>query len=174
MNEAVFASDRSVRLRRFTSTDITAEYIGWLNDPVVVRFSNQRFRRHDAASCASYLATFAKSDNLFVAVELADTGRMIGTMTAYTSRHHGTADMGLLIGDRAVWGRGLGLAAWSALMNHLFEACALRKVTGGAVRCNAGMIRILERSGMHHEATRVKQEIVEGEPQDVVHFAKFR
>ncbi|MCC6247256.1 MAG: hypothetical protein IT499_05810, partial [Rubrivivax sp.] len=33
---------RRVRLRPFTAADITDAYIGWLNDPEVVRYSNQR------------------------------------------------------------------------------------------------------------------------------------
>ena len=59
-----------VRLRPFTAADISAAYIGWLNDPEVVRYSNQRFLHHDRASCERYLAGFAGSSNLFVSLRL--------------------------------------------------------------------------------------------------------
>lgn len=158
----------------FTESDITADYIRWLNDPEVVRFSNQRFRRHDEKSCLDYLRSFAGSDNLFLAVRLADDKRLIGTMTAYVSSQHGTADMGLLIGERGLWGRGFGLEAWNVLLDYLLQDRKLRKITAGTLRCNLGMTRIMERSGMCIEAVRSQQELVDGEPQDVLHFAKFR
>lgn len=173
MTSAVITGER-LNLCPFSESDITTDYIRWLNDPEVVRFSNQRFRRHDEESCQAYLRTFADSDNLFLAIHLSDDKRLIGTMTAYVLSHHGTADMGLLIGERGVWGHGFGLEAWNLLLNHLLRARRLRKITAGTLRCNLGMTRIMERSGMHMEAVRSQQELVDGEPQDVLHFAKFR
>ncbi|MDP3511304.1 MAG: GNAT family protein [Sulfuritalea sp.] len=158
----------------FTESDITVDYIRWLNDPEVLRFSNQRFRHHDEKSCLAYLRTFADSDNLFLAVHLADDKRLIGTMTAYVSSHHGTADLGLLIGERGLWGHGFGLEAWNLLLDYLLRDCKLRKITAGTLRCNLGMTRIMERSGMRLEAVRSQQEMVDGEPQDALYFAKFR
>ncbi len=168
------AAGEHLVLHTFGEPDITPDYLSWLNDPAVVRFSNQRFRRHDRSSSLDYLSSFAGSDNLFVAIRLARGDRMVGTMTAYVDRHHGTADMGLLLGERSLWGKGYGLEAWSLLMSYLFETRGLRKITGGALRCNVAMVKIMERSGMHLEGTRVAQELVEGEPQDVLYFAKFR
>lgn len=173
MNSTVISGER-LYLCQFTESDITADYIRWLNDPEVVRFSNQRFRRHDEKSCLDYLRSFADSDNLFLAVRLSDDKRLIGTMTAYVSSQHGTADMGLLIGERRLWGRGFGLEAWNLLLNCLLQDRRLRKITAGTLRCNLGMARIMERSGMHVEAVRSQHELVDGEPQDVLHFAKFR
>ena len=42
---------KQVFLRPFTLADISAEYIAWLNDPRVVRYSNQRFLTHTRESC---------------------------------------------------------------------------------------------------------------------------
>jgi ribosomal-protein-alanine N-acetyltransferase len=173
MTSTVITGER-LYLCPFTESDITADYIRWLNDPEVVRFSNQRFRHHDEKNCLAYLRTFVDSDNLFLAIRLCEDKRLIGTMTAYVSSHHGTADMGLLIGERGLWGQGFGLEAWNLLLDYLLRNRKLRKITAGTLRCNVGMTRIMERSGMRMEAVRSQQELVDGEPQDVLHFAKFR
>lgn len=173
MTLALITGER-LHLSPFTEADITADYVRWLNDPEVVRFSNQRFRYHDEESCLAYLRTFADSDNLFLAIRPCGDKRLIGTMTAYVSSHHGTADMGLLIGERGLWGQGFGLEAWNLLLDYLLRDRKLRKITAGTLRCNLGMTRIMERSGMRLEAVRSQQEMVDGEPQDVLHFAKFR
>jgi RimJ/RimL family protein N-acetyltransferase len=161
-----------IEVRPFGPTDLTDEYIGWLNDPEVMRFSNQRFRTHDRVSCERYLASFAGTDNLFLSVRLHD-GRAIGTMTVYASRPHGTADVGIMIGDRACWGRGFGQEAWSLVVDWLARHPAIRKVTAGAAAPNAGMVRLMERSGMTLEAVRRAQEIIGGAPADLVYYARF-
>jgi RimJ/RimL family protein N-acetyltransferase len=82
--------------------------------------------------------------------------------------------MGLLIGDRDCWSKGIGLEAWSTLLDYLLNICGLRKVTGGTLRCNVGMVRIMERSGMQLEAVRAQHELVDQVPQDALYYAKFR
>jgi RimJ/RimL family protein N-acetyltransferase len=160
---------QKVTLAPFAEADITPAYLGWLGDPDLMKYSNQRFRRHSVASCRDYLASFAGSDNYFMAVR--HDGQLVGTMTAYVAAHHGTADMGLLIGPQGR-GLGLGLDAWNTLMAHLFQAGA-RKVCAGTLRCNGAMLRIMERSGMQADGVRLGQELVDGQPQDILHFARF-
>lgn len=163
-----------VELRPFTKADITPAYLGWLRDPEVVRFSNQRFRTHTTESCTAYLASFEGTANQFFSIQRQSDGRAVGTMTAYLSSAHGTADLGILIGDRGCWGQGLGLDAWQTLMAHLFQQAGLRKITAGTLRPNIGMVRIMERAGMHLEGVRARQEIVDGVPVDALLYASFR
>jgi len=167
--------DRSsgIVLAPFCRSDLVGTYVSWLNDSVVMRFSNQRFRHHTEETCLRYLQSFSGTRNLFLSIKLGAQGRMIGTMTAYIAPPHGTADMGLMIGDRPEWGKGYGLSAWALLMEHLFSEERLRKITGGALDCNVPMIRIMEKTGMHLEAVRVRQELVDGVPHDIHHFARF-
>jgi [ribosomal protein S5]-alanine N-acetyltransferase len=162
-------------LRPFKADDISTVYLGWLADPEVVRFSNQRFRIHTRESALAYLNSFAGgSGNLFLGILSVEDQRLVGTITAYRSQTHQTADMGLMVGDRSYWGRGIGLDAWSTLMQYLLDTGGLRKVTGGTLRSNVGMIRVMERSGMQLEAVRAQQELVDQVAQDVLYYARFR
>lgn len=173
MSGAIHLEGAKVMLDSFTAADIGDAYIGWLNDPEVVRFSNQRFRTHSAESCRAYLASFAGSENLFLAIRRRDDGVHIGTMTAYRSIPHGTADIGIMVGERSCWGGGYGQDAWDTLLAWLLGRGDVRKVTAGTLACNTGMVRLMERSGMTLEGTRRAQELVEGEPQDIVLYGKF-
>lgn len=170
---ALSLTGKKTLLQPFTEDDVSTDYLSWLADPWVMRFSNQRFRFHTRDSALTYLKSFAGSGNLFLAIRLAETQRLVGTITAYCSQPHQTADMGLLIGDRGYWGKGIGLDAWRTLLDYLLNVCRLRKVTGGTLRCNVGMVRIMERSGMHLEAVRPQQELVDQIPHDALYYAKF-
>lgn len=162
-----------VAIEPFAVSDIGAAYVSWLNDPEVVRFSNQRFRAHTIESCQAYFASFADSPNLFVAVRDRADDRLVGTMTAYRTLHHGTVDIGIMIGDRRCWGAGFGQEAWDLLLGWLLALPDIRKATAGTLACNHGMVRLMERSAMTLEGVRVAQEIVEGVPQDIVLYGKF-
>lgn len=158
-----------VELRAFLPENLTESYLGWLRDPSLMRFSNQRFRDHTIESCRAYMSTFVGTDNLFIAIYYK--GSFIGTMSAYRAIVHGTADIGLLVGA-GMQGKGLGKDAWITLMNYLL-ATGTRKVTGGTLRCNVAMVRIMEQSGMELEAVRARHELIEGQPVDLLYYARF-
>ena len=158
-----------ITLKPFTHSNITSEYIGWLNNPAVLRYSNQRFRTHNVETCEAYLSLFMQTDNMFLAIYRES--EFVGTMNTYISQAHKTADMGVMIGHQC-WGKGIGTDAWTTLMRYLLQA-GIRKVTGGALRCNTAMFNIMMKSGMKPDGVRVAQELVNGEPEDIIHFAKF-
>lgn len=162
-----------LRLRPFQPADINATYLGWLNDPEVTRFSNQRFHQHTAESCEAYLASFTASSNSFLLIEKRQDQQPIGTATMYRNSHHGTADIGLMLGERCCWGQGYGSEAWQASLEALLAEAAMRKVTGGTARPNQAMVQIMERAGMYLEAVRTGQELIEGKPVDLLYYARF-
>lgn len=172
MSGAVHLIGEKVRIDTFVEADLTPAYVGWLNDPEVVRFSNQRFRTHGLDSCRAFMRQFDGSPNDFLSVKTMD-GRPIGTMTCYRAVPHGTVDVGIMIGNRAFWGGGYGHDSWSCVMAWLLAQPDVRKVTAGTLDCNVGMVRLMERSGMILEGVRRSQELVDGVPQDIVLYGRF-
>ena len=160
-------------LRPFEVRDITEEYISWLNNPEVTRFSNQRFKIHNRESSELYLNSFKGTDNLFFLILDLESKKAIGTLTCYISLNHQSVDIGILIGEIDTWGKGFGQDAWDAIMNWLLNKKGFRKITAGTLSVNKGMVKLMERSGMEFEARRKKQEILEGEFIDLVYYAKF-
>ena len=162
-----------VEISLFRVEDITDKYIGWLNNPEVTKYSNQRFQHHSAVSCQQYLGSFQGTPNLFLKIRRRSDKRMVGTMTAYVSLPHRTADIGIMVGDQTAWGKGIGQDAWATLMKWLLSHEAIRKVTAGTMCCNHAMVKIMEHSGMVLEAIRPKQELFSGQPIDIVYYGMF-
>ena len=130
----------------FNPDHICDEYVGWLNDKEVVKYSNQRFKHHDINSCLAYYRSFECSENLFIAIHSKVQNKFIGTMPVYYSKYHDVADIGIMIGDKNYWGKGLGYEAWKLLMNFLISEVNVRKVTGGTLSCNSSMIKIMKKT----------------------------
>ena len=153
--------------RRF----ITSKYINWLNDPDVHRFSNQRAQVHTATSCLEYLDSYRNSGDMFWAIVEIDEGHgHIGNISAFIDKESQVADIGIVIGEKQLWGKGYGLEAWLAVCDYLFSNESILKITGGTVVTNEAMVSIFRKAGMREQSSSIGQELVGGELKDVVKF----
>lgn len=161
-------------IRPFSEKYITKKYVGWLNDPAVVRFSDQRHRRHTFQSCRKYIESFKKSTNYFWAIIAKDKKiGYLGTISAYIDQVNRTADMGILLGERSVWGCGYGHEAWKAVCGYLLSKKGIRKITAGALSVNLRMLNLMKRAGMIQDGIRRNQCVFEDTEVDIVHMALF-
>ncbi len=151
----------------FSEQHLTETYVGWLNDPEVVRYSEQRHRTHTLESCRAYARGFAGSGDSFLAVEADGLGH-IGNLVVTRDAPNACADMSIMIGAPAARGQGYGTEAWGAVLKHLLKIEGLRKVTAGTMAANKGMVAVMRRTGMTIEATRPCQFLLDGEEIDLV------
>jgi RimJ/RimL family protein N-acetyltransferase len=158
----------------FSEEHLTRRYVSWLNDPEVVRYSDQRHRQHTLASCREYWRSFAGTPNYFWAIVARHAElRHIGNINAYVDSAHLLADVGILIGERAVWGSGYGTEAWIAICSYLFEELKLRKITAGTISSNKQMLKLMEKVGMIEDGRRIRQYLWEGKEVDIIYRAIF-
>lgn len=163
-------TDRLI-IEPFNDSLITPEYIGWLNDKHITRYSEQRHKIHTVDSCTEYLNWMNASANLFYAIKTKDPAAHIGNLSVYYSTHNSTADVAILLGGRPYWGHGYGFEAWLALINHL-EKSGVRKITAGTMRCNTGMLKIFKKSEMKIEAIKKAQYIIGNTTSDGIFAAR--
>ena len=161
-------------LESFQESDISDEYISWLNDKKIVRYSNQRFIHHNLKTSKNFLDSFKNSPNYFFKISDKKTLQPIGTTTLYVNPNHGTADIGILIGDIDYWNGGYGSDAWNSLIRWAFCNLSIRKITAGTLSSNIGMQKVMEKSGMTLEGRKIRQEIVEGIEEDILYYSKFK
>lgn len=146
-----------------------------MNDPEVVRWLEVRGRTFTAAD----LADFVESQNANPLVHmfgmfLQEDGRHIGNIKiGPLDTKHGRGDIGLLIGDRASWGRGYAREAIAAIADFALGPLGLHKVTAGCYAANEGSRRAFLAAGFIHEGTR-RAHLWDGERWDDEHlFAMF-
>lgn len=163
-----------LRLVPFSDEHLSEDYIGWLNDPDVVRFSEQRHRRHTRKSCEAYIQACARAGNPLWAIEDCSAGNQhIGNISVSFDRANQLADIGILIGAPSGRGKGYGALAWGAVLEWLKTQPKLRKITGGCLAPNAAMVRIMQGAGMRPDGVRPGHFLVEGKPADIVYFASL-
>lgn len=169
MSASPFLYGNKCRLEPFTEQHLSERYAGWLNSPEVVRYSEQRHKSHDLASCRDYAASFEGSPNFFWAIIATDaTLGHIGNLNAYVDATNGVADVGILVGERRAWRQGFGIDAWLAACHYLLIDLGLRKITAGTLANNFPMLAVMKRSGMIEEGRRRGQVLWEGVAVDMI------
>jgi len=154
-----------LRLEPFPDKLLTPRYVGWLNDPEVVRYSEQRHRAHTLESCRAFVGSFTGTPNgLWAIREKARGLRHVGNISTEVDATASTGDIRILIGEKDCWGTGLGAEAWIAVMDHLFNDLGLSRVTAGTVLENAGMRRIMAKAGMKETHREPAPTPIDGRP----------
>lgn len=152
------------------------DYVKWLSDPLVGRFLESRFSTHTEASTREFVRTcLADPSTLFLgirsrALELRHVGNI---KLAPINFRHGLGEIGILIGERSAWGRGIASEAISALASIARQQLGVRKLTAGCYASNVASEKAFLRVGFEVEGRRRAHVLLDGRPEDVVLMAKW-
>lgn len=149
----------------FSEDSITAEYLAWLNDRELMRYSRQRFLTHTSASAREFMRSFERSDNYFWSIHRSDDFLQIGTLTMYGNAATGVSDFGILVGHPLARGMGFGREASGMAIAFLFDVARARRVTAGTLAPNLAMNRCCRYWGMALEGVLREHETAGLDPQ---------
>jgi ribosomal-protein-alanine N-acetyltransferase len=167
--------DSEVELFLLEPSHVSDQYVAWLNDQAINRYLESRFYVHTAQSTRTFVAAILDSpNNVFFGIRYrppgsAEKSNHVGNIKlGPIDWHHGTGEIGLLIGDRAVWGKGLASTSIRLLCEIAQSSLRLRKLTAGCYASNIGSIRAFEKADFTVEGIRSGQYLIDGHPEDVV------
>ena len=144
-------------LRCLVPDDAGKEYACWLNDPVVNQYLETRMAT--VTDLRKYIQEKLESDSaLFFGIFwktpttpsslLWQDGKHIGNVKLEpVDREKKVATMGLLIGDKEYWRRGVGTEVTNAVVQFAFDTLGLREVNLGVIANNFPAIRVYEKCG---------------------------
>lgn len=160
----------SVSLFVLTPEHVTDSYVSWLNDPEINKYLESRFVTHTVESTKAFVASVLASPNsLFLGIKSHQLDRHVGNIKlGPIDPHHATGDIGILVGDKASWGKGIATSAIEAISTIAVSHLKLRKMTAGCYASNAGSQRAFEKAGFLVEGMRPAQFLLDGRPEDLV------
>jgi [ribosomal protein S5]-alanine N-acetyltransferase len=175
MAETATIETKQLFIEPFSESHLHLRYVNWLNDPEVVRFSQQSQHKHTLESCRKYWLSFQGTPNFFWAIVSKDPNLgHIGNMNAYLDQAKMQANLGILIGERGSWGLGFGSEAWRAVCDYLFRSLNMRLITAGTLSVNQAMLGIMKKTGMQEYGSRSRHSVLNGKPVDVVEAKRSR
>jgi len=162
-----------VGLRELRPDDVGERYLAWMRDPGVIQYLESRFTEQTLDTLREFVCgASARVDTLLLAIiELATEGHVGNIKVGPVNPHHRTADVGLLIGERGVWGRGYATEAIRLATPVSFDRLGVRKLTASCYSDNVGSAAAFRRAGWMDEGRRPAQFLTDdGRVQDQLLF----
>jgi ribosomal-protein-alanine N-acetyltransferase len=170
-----FLTTDRLYLEAVSAKHCTQEYCDWLNDAEVNKYLETGTFPYSIEQLADYINSYAKAKNIiFLAVHLKENGKHIGNVKIEPiNLIHGTAEYGILIGDKSSWKKGFAKEASTAVFNHCFKTLNLRKITLGVIEDNNDAVVLYQKMGFVIEGNYHKHVYCDGEYRNVVRMALF-
>jgi len=153
--------------------DAAPPYIDWLNDSEVCH-GNHHHRWPYTTEQAKLFIEEACSNrsSVVLAIEVLESAEHIGNIALQNINSiHRSAELSILIGSRASWGKGYGREAASVLVKHGFEELNLNRIECGTPSYNQGMIKLALALGMTEEGRKRNAFFKNGSYHDIVSFS---
>lgn len=112
------------------------------------------------------LAVFAKENTRDIFIGLLQLREI--------DRIDGTAHVGMMIGDKRYWGRGVGGEAGLLQLKHAFDDLGLRWVYGRTASSNLRTQRLLEKVGYKKQGLRPSCRLIDGVYEDELLYGVCR
>lgn len=134
MSNLIFLETRNLLLRPVLEADFSLTYLNWLNDPEINGFSQRRpfpVSWQGMRSHWDYYSTHPEKGYVLAIINKPNEA-FIGTISVVNIQLvNRCAEIGILIGDKGMWNKGLGSEALYGVSKHGFRALNMHKMLAG-------------------------------------------
>lgn len=172
---AHFIEGEKIFLREVRQTDVNENYYKWMNDIEITRYTESRFYPYSMEQLQTYVSSLdGKRDSVFLAVIAKESSQHVGNIKlGNIDWIHRRADIGVIIGEKAVWGKGYASEAIALLSDYAFKRLNLHKVWAGCYSNNTGSIKAFQKAGFVEEGIQRKHYYYNGGYIDLVLLGKI-
>lgn len=169
-NHGYFLSGKDIYLREVRASDVNDQYYKWINDPAVNQYLETRFVPRSIDNILGFVqAKDGDQNEPFFAICCQQTHQHIGNIKlGPINWAHRRADISLLIGNKAYWGKGIATQAIELVTDFAFNQLNLNKLQAGAYHQNQGSIKAFLKNGFVQEGYVKEICLVNGQPVDMV------
>ena len=149
----IILSGESVSLRLLRHEDANEVYLSWLNDSEVTKGLDTITKPYTIEMLSEYVnaAVADKSGYMFVIIA-NETNTPIGTARLHNINiKSGTCNLGIMIGDKKQWGKGMGTKVYRLLIFFAFNQLNIRRIWEAIHADNLISLAMFERLGFKRE-----------------------
>jgi [ribosomal protein S5]-alanine N-acetyltransferase len=178
MNERLTSqvTNDGVELRPHTLASLEP-LLRWKNDIEIQRLSDGEARTFTREEVAARLERWMRpsDDIVHLAIGLVGREEPIGFLhLALIERAHRRCRLGIVIGEKDLWGRGYGHQAVVQAADHAFDVLELDRITAEVLADNTRSARLLESVGFAREGVMRESIYRDGQRVDELIFGLLR
>ena len=133
-----------IKIKNFTSKNITKKYLSWLNDNELLKYSKHKNTFYTRNKAIKFYKKTLKAKNFFFSIKDKSKNKIIGTMIVYNKNRK--ANIGILIGDKNYHNKGYATMAIKLLYKKLKKK-KFNYLELGCNKKNIQMIKVAKKLG---------------------------
>lgn len=147
---------RRIYLRELRPSDVNPHYCRWLNDPEVNQYLESRFAPATEASIRSFVQGCSDDSRcILFGIRLSENDEHIGNIKlGPIDPFHRRAEIGILIGEKRLWGKGYASEALSMVVEFAFTRLDLHKLSAGCYSVHENSIKLFTKCGFEIDGVR--------------------
>lgn len=151
-----------IYLRPITLSDVNSTYLSWLHDNEVMQ--GIATSGYTLENLKAYVQErLSNSEVAFFAICSNDNNEHIGNIKIdFHDKKANVSELGLLIGNKNYWGKGVGYEACKLAINYGFNTMGLRKLYLAVYDNNLNAKKLYEKLGFKLEGTLRKHVMADG------------
>lgn len=155
-----FIIGKKVYLRPLLREDLTENYLKWINDQEITSFMETGIFPSTLENLTSFYESVQSSNkDVILAIIYKKTDKHIGNARLGPINWvHRKSYFGIMIGDKSIWGKGIGTEVTELILDYAFNRLNLNKVSLGVAVDNKKAIRSYKKAGFQEEG-RLKEEL---------------
>ena len=145
-----------IELKKLKISDVSQEYLNWMNDYEVTKFTEQRFKKHSLLDIKSFVKEKQNSKKEFLyGIFVKEKSNLIhigNIKIGPINNIHKTAEISYIIGNKKFWKKGLGTLSLKKIVIIAKKKFKLKKLIAGCYQNNFGSIKVLKKNFFKKEA----------------------
>lgn len=166
-----------VRLRPLERHNLP-HFVEWLNDPEVIQglsIYTPLSLDEEEIWYEQMLKQPKEERPLGIEIKYEDAWKLIGNTGLFAiDWRNRSAELGIFIGDKAYWNRGLGTEAVGLILQHGFSTLNLHRIFLRVYSDNQRAIKLYEKNGFVHEGRQRQAEFHSGNYHDIIFMSMLR
>ena len=140
-----FLKNKRIIIRNFNHKDINKEYQSWFDGKNEnLKFSRHYKKKYNRNILINSLKKILKSKNIFLGIFDIKTEELIGTITIYIDERKKIGNLGIFIGNKKFFSKGLALESCQMIMNLLIKKKIVNSIIAGTKNENTKMINLMK------------------------------
>lgn len=110
-----------------------------------------------------------EDDGYYWSIVWRENNALVGTIAlADINNHHGIGELGIVVGEKEYWGKGIATGAIKLVLTYAFSEMGLRRITAEYEEGNTGLEKALLKNNFQRECVRIQSRMKAGTPINTV------
>ena len=154
--------DEKCFIRILNKDDVTDNYVMWLNDYEVTKYTEQKYVEHHLKSVHDYVKQKYESGSDLLFGIFHHNVHIGNVKLGPIKWQHKSTEISYFIGDKTYWGKGIASKVIKKVVEYGADILRLEKFNAGYHELNIGSARVFQKCGFCIEGVKKGDFIFEG------------